>query len=51
MQGTCAHFNTIECGPEITGHPVYFVASVLPLPIEHHESPPVTGGIVCSLNK
>ena len=51
MKGMCAHFNTIKCGPEITRHPVYIVATVLPLPTEHHESLPVTAGIVCSLNK
>ena len=51
MKGMCAHPDTIGCGPEITGHPVYFDATVLPRPIEHHETPPVTAGVVCFLNK
>jgi len=51
MKGTYAHFDTIGCGREITGHSAYFVPTPRPLPIEHHETPPVTAGIVCYLNK
>ena len=51
MKGMWAYLDTIGCVEEITGHLVYFVGTVLPLPIEYHEIPPVTAGIVCSLNK
>jgi len=51
MEGMYAHFDTIGCDQEITGPPGYFVAIVLLRPIEHHETPPVTAGIICSLNK
>ena len=51
MKGMHAHFDAIGCGRENTGHPAYFVATAHLLPIEHHETPPVTAGIVCSLNK
>ena len=51
MKGMCAHLDIIGFGQEIVEHPTYFVAIVLPLPIEYHETPPVTAGIVCSLNK
>ena len=51
MKGMCAHFGTIGCDREMTGHPIYFVAIVLCVPIEYHETLPITGGIVRSLNK
>ena len=51
MKGMCTHFDTIGCIRKITGHPVYFVATVFPRLIEYHEAPPVTAGVVCSLNK
>ena len=51
MKGMSAHFDTIGCGPEITGHPVYFVVTVLVRLMEYHETLPITAGIVCSLNK
>ena len=51
MKGVCAHLDTIGCGQETTAHPVYFVATVFPRLIEYHETPPVTAGVVCSLNK
>jgi len=51
MKGMHAHFDTIGCGREITGHPGYSVAIVLPRSIEHHETPPVTVGVVYFLNK
>ena len=50
MKGMCTHFDTIGCVREIT-EPIYFVGIVLPLPIKYHKTPPVTTGIVCSLNK
>jgi len=52
MKGMSAHLDIIGCGPETTGYPsAYFVATALRLLIEYHETPPVTAGIVCSLNK
>jgi len=51
MKGMSAHLDIIGCGPETTGHPGYFVATALRLSIEYHETPPVTAGIICSLNK
>ena len=51
MKGTCADLDTVWCGQEMyTGNPVYFIAIVLPRPIGYHKTPPVTAGIVCSLN-
>jgi len=49
MKGMYAHFDAIGYGREMTGHPVYFVVTAHPLLIEHHETPPVTAGIACSL--
>ena len=34
MKGMCAHFDIIGRDREITGHPVYFVTTVLPRLIE-----------------
>ena len=48
MKCMCAYFDTIRCVQEINGKPIYCIA---PQPIEYHETPPVTGGTVCSLNK
>jgi len=51
MKGMSAHLGIIGYGPETTAQLGYFVATALRLPIEYHETPPVTTGIVCSLNK
>ena len=51
MKGRRAHLDTIGCGPEITSHLGYFEAAGLPRSINHHETPPVTAGVVCFLDK
>ena len=51
MKDMRAHFDTIGYVQEITGHPGYFVATMLPRPIEYHKTPPVIAGIIGSLNK
>ena len=50
MKGMYAYLDTIRCGQEIATYPVYFIATILPLLVEYHETLPVTAVIVCFLN-